>query len=524
MGICNMDWVRKRRRLVYHLKDLVNDAIRDTWEEDPKWKKIYDCECNPPWNGDSINVTVRNNKPAQFEAYRCKDRWGCPICVSRYLYGERKELKELFVLAECKTYLLVMVVFTHPHKSGQSLDALVTAHNKAKGKLKGGPRFQKIKTAIGFIGSIAVNHLVYSRSNGWHYHTHEIWLIKDVSALEDMKPSLSEIWYKECQKEFRKVGINFDKSQEHDMRDMGVYLKIENIEPSIASYLCRFLSTPSETSLWETDNSGGHGYDAFSLLGSDIPNRKELFLEYLHTMKGRSRVRISKGLKTILKEENPEQRSLSDEQNNKNGGESHAEYKNVTEEASGENRSVHEKSRISFLKKLNASSKKDDSSTPIPAEEQDIKAEERTEAEENIKQNEGSVLTPSWRSNKFDRTDVKTDDNNNIFENPFSDPRDSGRDKISIPIDNPQIAFVCSDGLIKARVLEYAESMGTQLTEMGLHDFIKNEREKELKHYALQTIDIGSVAEDRLTVDSALQAPPEPAARVGPAGVFCISQ
>ena len=87
------------------------------------------------------------------------------------------------------------------------------------------------------------------------------------------------------------------------MMEYGLHIKYDGIEPSIASYLCK-LELTRENIITGSSISEEHGYDLFSLLDSDIPNKEQIFTDILKALKGHKRINYTPKLKEKLSKDN----------------------------------------------------------------------------------------------------------------------------------------------------------------------------------------------------------------------------
>lgn len=442
----NFRWIRSQRKLQYADRDLVHKAISGFAD----WKTVSSCECKLRYENDSIYLVVSPDKPAWFDAKKCNNKWGCPVCFSRYLYDQRKKMKRVLSMAIKQGCTLAMVTFTHPHRLGQRLKDLMDWHNSAKRNMKSGSKFGKIKEAIGYVGEVSVNHVRWGAKHGWHYHTHEVWIIKDIGALQRMQTELSRQWVQSC----KKVGAGLSETQEREMRPGGIHI-LEVIDfQRIVNYLCRYEKKNEEdmfqhrcgnddTSLRES-NSKEISYTPFRLLSSNISNREELFREYLAATKRKNRVRSTKKLEESL------EMGLAKEW---------------------------DKAEDISLQKFPRIDKEESSLNLYGTEEEedggDILSEECQYVEEED-DDCGYVVMPH---------DIKDDDNPTVL---MAEGKISSWDECQdvaesmghdaeprwIPIDLWQFYKICHCGVAMVKVLEYAEDLGDKADEKAIRDYI----------------------------------------------------
>lgn len=415
--IRNIRWIRSQRKLQYADRDLVHKAIRGFAD----WETLSSCECTLRPMYDSIYLVVSPNKPAKFDAKTCESRWGCPRCSPRKLYKKREDMEEVLSKAIKQGYSLAMVTFTHPHCLGQRLKDLMDQHNSARSNMKSGSKLKK----IGYVGEVSVNHVLWGEKNGWHYHTHEVWIIKDMGALYRLHTALSRQWVQAWKKE----GAGLSETQERNMLLCGIHI-LEVIDfQRIVNYLCRYERKNDDTILGESE-SKEISYTPFGLLSSDISNREELFREYLAATKRKNRVRFSRDLKKSLE----------------------------VGFAKGWSKAAIDKDEDIALQKFPSIDKKENYLNRYVSEEEedggDILSGESQYMEEEM-DDCGYAVMPH-----------DLDECQDVAE---STGHDAER---RIPINLGQFYRICHCGDAMAKVLDYAEDLGDKADEKAIRDYI----------------------------------------------------
>ena len=232
-------------------------------------KLAYDCGTNFAYGQTGISITKLNGMDARFIASRCRNEHICPFCRNLKLRKKEKKSREILERAVLKGYTLVMATFTQPFTRGEMLLELKKKHSRAKQSFKSGRYFQEFKKASGYVGNISAVHLKYNEAFGWNCHTHEIWIIKSEGISAEMQTELSERWIGICKR------VGFRVENEGSMMEFGLYFSPRTISPSDVHYLYKLFE---EKGL--KVNRAERGYDPFSLLSTDIPEREAIFMEY----------------------------------------------------------------------------------------------------------------------------------------------------------------------------------------------------------------------------------------------------
>jgi hypothetical protein len=231
----------------------------------------------------------------------CGNVWVCPVCAAKIQERRRIEVSEAMEWAYSHGKKCVMVTFTFPHTSFQSADELLGKQAASFKHLRTGKAWQKEKEKIGFVGLIRALEITIG-SNGWHPHTHELWIVNedcDVNALTDKVLSR---WQAAC----IKTGL-LPVEKISDFRLHSVNMK-DNAQNS--DYFAKF----NNRSAWGIDREiakastkGSFGCHPFELLCDHVGNlpfskekRFEMFLEYASATKAKKQLYWSQGLKAIV--------------------------------------------------------------------------------------------------------------------------------------------------------------------------------------------------------------------------------
>ena len=146
-------------------------------------------------------------------------------------------------------------------------------------------------------------------SNGWHPHTHELWLIDPKTKERAFKAFILKRWI-ECLKKVGLLPVKPSKQQLEAVKKHSVDVKM-NCKAS--DYIAKADSSANwgiDRELAKAANKGkGKGLHPFELLAEDTQRNQELFIEFALAIKGKSQLFWSHGLKEKLNI-----KQLSDEQ------------------------------------------------------------------------------------------------------------------------------------------------------------------------------------------------------------------
>lgn len=144
-------------------------------------------------------VEIRHNQgmPANYRNLAtCGSVWACPVCASKIQERRRLELEHLVQWSNDQGYQAIMVTFTFPHTSFHALGDLLERQADAFKRFRAGGPFRRLKAELGFQGLVRSLEVTHG-ANGWHPHTHELWLV-DPSVTRDIVARISELWSRAC--------------------------------------------------------------------------------------------------------------------------------------------------------------------------------------------------------------------------------------------------------------------------------------------------------------------------------------
>lgn len=264
---------RRFRRKVLESRTQVQEVIEKYMKEgtdlEKNLKRAYACGTDLAYGQTGISITKLNGRDARFITNLCRNEHICPFCRNLKLRKKEKKSREILERAVLKGYTLVMATFTQPFTRGEMLLELKKKHSRAKQSFKSGRYFQEFKKASGYVGNISAVHLKHNEAFGWNCHTHEIWIIKSEGISAEMQTELSERWIGICKR------VGFRVENEGSMMEFGLYFSPRTISPSDVHYLYKLFEEKG-LKVKETEK----GYDPFSLLSTDIPERGAIFMEY----------------------------------------------------------------------------------------------------------------------------------------------------------------------------------------------------------------------------------------------------
>lgn len=239
----------------------------------------------------------------------CGSVWDCPVCSARILEKRREEIALAVNWAYENGFKVVMVTLTTPHYSYQTCEDLLSRFSKALTYLKTGVTWQNFKKANAWQGSIRGLETLYG-ANGWHNHTHELWIVSKNLDSKELKTKVLERWHRACdrlglipkgkKKAFMDHSVDvIDNASASDY--LAKHDDKKNLKWGVDKELTKPLSKASKELL--------HPFQLADMNSQGIKKAGDLFAEYSKAFKGKSAVFWSRGLKQkigILEKEDEE--------------------------------------------------------------------------------------------------------------------------------------------------------------------------------------------------------------------------
>ena len=226
----------------------------------------------------------------------CGSVWSCPVCANKIQEVRRAEVCQAMEWAYANGFKCVMITLTFPHQWGDDLKQLLALQAKAFRKLRGGKAWTKLRQRYGQEGLIRSLEITHGQ-NGWHPHTHEIWIVDAKADAQALQDEITDRWIAACQA----VGLSAPE-QEWDHRLHGVDV-MDNASSS--DYMSK---QNHDGASWGADHEAtktsskaarGKSRSPFQILASAAENSYDakLYTDYTFALKGRAQLFWSRGLK-----------------------------------------------------------------------------------------------------------------------------------------------------------------------------------------------------------------------------------
>lgn len=260
----------------------------------------------------SIFKSLEYNKAFYGGLSICGSVWDCPVCSAKIQERRRSEVAHMMDWAYRKGFTVTMVTFTFPHYGWQSCKDLLDKQKLAFAKLRSGSVWSNRKSEVGYVGlvrGLEVNH----GKNGWHPHTHELWIHKPLNHQSRLKfeKVVKDRWLACCKKfdlvpygkvdAFRKYAVDF----KFNAKDSDYLNKLD--DSSSWGVDREIVKSSSKETL--------KGRPPFALLVDSAKgclSSGKLFIEYSKAFKGKSQLFWSQGLKELCNLEDFSDKELAE--------------------------------------------------------------------------------------------------------------------------------------------------------------------------------------------------------------------
>lgn len=262
-------------------------------------------KCKYVMRAQAVGVHLANEQKKAFFSglVSCGSVWSCPVCAAKVQERRREEIAKAIDWAYDEAQLQpVMVTLTFPHRSWHGLGQLLNQQADALHRLRAGAPWSKVKAWAGYRGLIRALELTHG-DNGWHPHTHEIWLVRKDLDAEELKAKVLKRWQSSC---IRAGLLNPNDSaqlaafQEHSVDVKG--------NCSASDYLAK----QDDSRHWGADREiakastkagkakGAHPFGLLDQAKNGCTRSGALFVTYSLAMRGKRQLFWSAGLKELV--------------------------------------------------------------------------------------------------------------------------------------------------------------------------------------------------------------------------------
>lgn len=235
-------------------------------------------------------VTVNHNPTAHTAHFSgvsvCGDVWRCPVCSARIMAERRGELQAALDEARRRGWSVVLVTVTLRHSPGDALTDLLGDLGEAWTRTRSGAPWVRLKDRHGVVGDVVALEVKHGGA-GWHPHKHAAMFLDHVPDADELG-ALQDAIGARFRAMAAKVGRYVSQSWGVDVRghrDAMRYISKLDAELTSAEYKTRGGVTP---------------FAILAAAGRGDRRALALWLEYADAIKGRQKLRWSRGLRDLL--------------------------------------------------------------------------------------------------------------------------------------------------------------------------------------------------------------------------------
>ncbi len=262
-----------------------------------------------------VSVHLAREQGAAFYSglITCGSVWACPVCAAVVQERRREEIARAIDWAYEHGLQPMMVTLTHPHTRADDLGDLLRRQAMALQRLRAGAPWGRVKAQLGYQGLIRALELTHGE-NGWHPHTHEIWLVSAQATAEDAREKITTRWISACERAGLLPPEKIEAFKEHAV-DVKSWV-------STGEYLAKI---DDESQLWGADREMASASSKKGRAGGRAPFQiladacegdaasAALYVDYALTMRGRRQLFWSRGLKARVGIEDIEDEELAEQ-------------------------------------------------------------------------------------------------------------------------------------------------------------------------------------------------------------------
>lgn len=239
----------------------------------------------------------------------CGSVWACPVCAEKIQERRRLEVAKVVDWSYANGHQCAMVTFTFPHTKNQKLKTLLDGFSKCLADLRRPRSYELFKKRIGYVGLVRSLEVLHG-ANGWHPHTHELFVINKDIQEDELKEYLVMRWIKICIKN----GLCEDTDEAIKA------MLLHSIDVKTQCKASDYLAKAADIKHWGVDreltksskkgkSSGKHPFQLAE------ENKTNLFIEYLDAIKGKRQIYIVPSLREAVGLEEKSDEELAEEKN-----------------------------------------------------------------------------------------------------------------------------------------------------------------------------------------------------------------
>lgn len=261
-------------------------------------------KCKWITHGGSVGVHASQEHASAFYSglVTCGSVWSCPVCAAKVQERRREEIATAIDWAYTSRLQPVMVTLTFPHHQWHKLSNLLEQQATALQRLRAGGPWRRLRERAGYRGLIRSLELTHG-DNGWHPHTHELWLVGAHVEADELREQILQRWKSSC----ARAGLL-------DLDDPAQVAAFEAHSVDVRGWCTAsdYLAKQDDSRHWGVDRelakasskrgrkAGRHPFGLLADAAGGDGRAGRLYVEYADCMKGRRQLFWSAGLKDLV--------------------------------------------------------------------------------------------------------------------------------------------------------------------------------------------------------------------------------
>jgi hypothetical protein len=227
----------------------------------------------------------------------CGSVWACPLCAAKIQERRRGEIEQLLSWhRDVNSGQAVMVTFTFPHVRFDRLADLLHKQSLAFKFLRSGRAWVELTKSLGYVGLVRSLEVTHG-GNGWHPHTHELWLVDRGVVQIKLLGQLVKLWKSACFKAGLIDQAAFEGLGPFDIRSVDVRANVDSGDYLAKQDGSREWGLADEIAKASSKEGRLKGVHPHRFLSRREPGDDLRYLEYCKAMKGKRQIFWSHGLK-----------------------------------------------------------------------------------------------------------------------------------------------------------------------------------------------------------------------------------
>lgn len=233
----------------------------------------------------------------------CGSVWTCPVCSAKISERRRIELLNLMNAHKAHGGKLAMLTLTFAHSKFDALKPNIQALTESLRRMRSGKRYTRMKEKYNILGLVRSFEITHGR-NGWHPHFHLLIFYKSEHDIMYEMGNFYEMWNTATSAFSLKTNVKaFNLSNESVSSQY------------VAKWGLDYEMTKGQVKMSKSES----GRTPFQILQdvTDLNDEqdKKLFQEYAVSMKGKSQLQYTAGLKKHYRLKEKSDLEIAEEQN-----------------------------------------------------------------------------------------------------------------------------------------------------------------------------------------------------------------